>query len=703
MDNLTKAKQLLAKMTLEEKIGQLALKGLDGLDEQGVPRSVDLLNQVRNGAIGTIIQLPNDYSVAVETLQKIAVNESRLGIPLLVNTDLIHGLDTVFPIPLAASCSFDCELVELSAKAAAAESAACGIHYTNAPMIDVCRDARWGRICECQGEDPFLAGEMAKAYVRGFQNEDNYIMSTLKHYAAYGSCEGGRDYDTSEVCENTMLNCYLIPFREGVKAGAASVMSSFNSIENIPASGNKKYLRHILRDKFGFNGIVISDAMSVPEMLAHGYCETYADCAYRAIKAGLDIELGTDCFHDHLVSLVESGRLDESEIDEAVIRVLKQKFDLGLFDDPFSYQKKDKQIIYCQEHRELAKKLALECPVLLENNGILPLKKGMKVAVVGVFSNNKDLCGCWQFSSKQDDTVTLVEGLKNSGFEITGTSDDYNLTRLEIASYNADVVILNWGETQDENGEAHSKHNLDVPKEVKKCYDYLKGRGKKVVTLLFAGRPLIVNAFKCSDALAFCWNLGQSTGDVVAKLLSGEENFSGKLTVTVPRTTGQLPIYYNRKNAGRPFLPDRQDYRFQVRYDDGESYPQYNFGYGISYSKFIYSDLKIDKAVATDNSPITLSFVITNESDVDGVEIAQLYIKDHFAEVVRPSRELKGFKRVALKARERRKVEFYIDTSLLSYYHEDGELYADIGTFTAFVGGDSTTQYAVDFQYDIEK
>lgn len=692
MTNRERAAALLKTMTLTEKIGQLSLMGMGGLDEQGVPENKVLFQKVAEGKCGFVIQLNGDYAQTTRELQRIAVEETRCKIPLLFNADVIHGLETVFPIPLAAACSFDCELVEKTAKAAAKEAAAYGIHYTNAPMVDVSRDPRWGRICESQGEDPYLAGEMAKAYVRGFQNEESYVMATLKHYAAYGACEGGRDYDVAEVCENTMLNAYLIPFREGVKAGADSVMSSFNCIENVPASGNKKYLKDILRGRFGFKGIVLSDAMSVPEMMAHGYCETPADCAYRAMKAGLDVELGTDCYEMNLSKLVQEGAILETEIDEAVLRVLEKKFELGLFDDPYKYFGYDRSAVYCEKHLALSEKLAGESVVLLENNGVLPLRMGAKLALVGPFARNRDFCGAWQDSSRQKDSTTLEEAFLSQGFELTGISEDYNLMRAEEVTYGADVVIFAIGEAWYESGEAHSKYDIGFSSECAKCFHYLKSRGKEVVTLVFAGRPMIVNDFKYADALAFCWHLGQRTADATVKLLSGALNFSGKLCVTVPRTTGQLPINYNRKNVGRPYLPDRQDYRFQVRYDDGENFPQYVFGYGLSYSAFSYGEVSVCADAWETEKKLTVTAEVRNEGSVDGVETVQLYLRDPFAEVVRPNRELKGFQRVFLRAGERKTVTFELNEESLSYYHSDGRYFADGGEYIVYVGGNSSTQ-----------
>lgn len=692
-----KARAILEQMTLEEKIGQLSLKGYGNFDAEGIPQCTDLKELIKKGLVGTVHRRPNDPFEVTEELQRMAMEETRCKIPLLFSADMIHACETVFPIPLAASCSFDTELVEKAAKAMADEAHVCGTNYTFAPMVDVSRDARWGRIAESQGEDPYLAGEMGKAYVRGFQNEETYVMSTMKHYAAYSACEGGRDYDTAEVCENTMLNTYLIPFREGVSAGADSVMSSFNCIENIPATGNKKYLRDILRGKFGFDGIVVSDAISVKEMHTFGYCETLKDCAYRALKAGLDIELGSRTYMQELPTLLEEGAITEADIDEAVLRVLCKKIQLGLFDDPYKCFRGDKSVIFSEEHLQLSEDLACESAVLLENNGVLPMNTKTKVALIGDFGDNKDLFGCWQHSTKLDATVPLKEGLLKQGFEIVGESGNFNIMEAEAASFGADVVVFAFGESNEESGEASSKHNLEVREEIKHCFEYLKARGKKVVTIVFAGRPLIVNAFKYSDALIFGWHLGHRTGTAIAKLLAGERNFSGKLTVTVPRTEKQLPIYYSRRRAGRPFDENRPDYRFQARYNDGENFPQYPFGYGLSYSHFEYGDVQVENTEMKRGESLNAWVNVTNTSDTDGWEIVQMYIKDCYSETIRPVRELKGFHRVYIKAGETVKVNFEITERELGYYHADGVWGTDDGSFVVTIGPDSTSQNSCDF------
>ena len=692
MTNREKAENLLKQMTLTEKIGQLVLCAGCNVDDKGVPDSFDLVRLLKEGRCGSVIVQPQDMSYAIDYMQKIAVEESRLHIPLFINCDMIHGFETVFPIPLASACSFDTELVRRCAEMSANEAYACGVRYTNAPMVDVSRDPRWGRIAESSGEDPYLSGEMAKAYVKGYQNDDKYVMATLKHYAGYGASEGGRDYDIVEVNENTMLNTYLIPFREGVGVGADSVMTGFNALNNMPISGNKRYLREILRDKFGFNGIVISDAGSINEMLLYGVCENIGECNEKAIAAGVDIDLGGVAYPNGLEESVLNGRVDESLIDEAVLRVLEKKFELGLFENPYS--RKDKSCVFSKEHLDLSEELAVECAVLLRNDGALPLKKDKKIAVIGKFALSKDFLGCWQNSSKTEQLITLNDALLNAGYNVAGVAFSYDLNEVKKAVLDADVVIFTCGEGSEENGEARSKHNIHLKKEEIDCFNYIKGLGKSTVSLIFTGRPMIINEID-GGAVVYCWDLGHRTANAVVKLISGERNFSGKLAATIPFDEGQLPVYYAKKKLGRPYQPENTGWRFQCRYDDGCTEPAYPFGYGLTYSKFIYKDLKAAKNEIKTGENLELTVKVENDSDVDGTEIVQLYINDVVAEVVRPIKELKDFKRVDIKAHETVTVKFSVTYDKLKYYHLNGSFSADEGEFIVYVGGDSSADNSV--------
>lgn len=683
-------------MSLTEKIGQLILYAGCNVDDKGVPDNPQLIKHIREGRVGSIIVQPQDLSKIVDALQKIAVEESRLHIPLFINTDMIHGFETVFPIPLACACSFDTKLVEACAKTSAKEAVACGVRYTNAPMVDIARDARWGRIAESQGEDPHLASEMAKAYVRGYQNEEAYVMATLKHYAGYGACEGGRDYDVVEINENTMLNTYLPPFYAGIKQGAGSVMTGFNVLNNIPISGNHRYLREILRDKFGFDGIVISDASSINEMLIYGICKDLEECCEKAVCAGVDIDLGGISYSQALEKAVLSGKVSEGLIDEAVLRVLEKKFALGLFDAPYS--KQDKSCVFSTAHLDLAENLALESAVLLKNDGVLPLSKKAKIAIIGKYANCKDVLGCWQNSSHSEEITTLTEVFFRNGYDVVGTQVSYDTDGAEKTIKNADIVIFTCGEYSEQSGEAHSRQSLRLTQEELACYAYLKEKTANIVTLVFGGRALIFNEID-AGAIVYCWHLGHRTAEAIEKLLSGACNFSGKLAVTMPKDEGQIPIYYAKKKLGRPYDKENTQWRFQAKYEDGANEPAYPFGYGLSYSRFVYKNLRADKEILHQNGQLTVCVDIENVSDFDGTEIVQLYINDVVSQVIRPMKELKGFQRIEIKARERVTVSFTLDEDALSYYHINGEYTADDGQFEVFVGANSDCTDKIQFFY----
>lgn len=696
MTNRETAITLLKKMNLTEKIGQLILYAGCNVDDKGVPDNPELINHIREGRVGSIIVQPQDLSKTVDVLQKIAVEESRLHIPLFINADMIHGFETVFPIPLACACSFDTELVEACAKMSAQEAVACGVRYTNAPMVDIARDPRWGRIAESQGEDPYLAGEMAKAYVRGYQNDEAYVMATLKHYAGYGACEGGRDYDVVEINENTMLNTYLPPFYEGIQQGADSVMTGFNALNNIPISGNHRYLREILRGKFGFDGIVISDASSINEMLIYGICKDLEECCEKAMCAGVDIDLGGISYSQALEKAVLSGKVSETLIDEAVLRILEKKYALGLFEQPYSQT--DKSCVFSKAHLDLAEKLALESAVLLKNDGVLPLSKQKKIAIIGKYADSKDVLGCWQNSSHTEDIATLQEVFVQNAYTVVGVSQNYDIDDVQKAIKGADIILFTCGEFSEQSGEAHSRQNLHLTQEEISCYQYIKKQTTNIVSLIFGGRPLIINEID-EGAIVYCWHLGHRTAEAIEKLLSGKCNFSGKLAVTIPKDEGQIPIYYAKKKLGRPYDKENTAWRFQAKYEDGENEPAYVFGYGLSYSQFTYINLRIDKEILSKNEQLKVCVDVENTSDCDGTEIVQLYLNDVVSEVIRPIKELKAFKRVKIKAKERVTVEFTLFEKDLSYYHNNGDFKADEGQFEIFVGKDSNTVNKIQFYY----
>ena len=482
-----------------------------------------------------------------------------------------------------------------------------------------------------------------------------------------------------------------------MKEGADSVMTGFNALNNVPISGNKKYLRDILRGKFGFNGIVISDAGSINEMIPYGVCENIKECNEKAIEAGVDIDLGALAYPNGLEQSVKEGRIAESLIDDAVLRVLEKKYELGLFEDP--YCKKDKSSVFSLKHLKISEELASESAVLLENGGELPVKKGSKIAVIGRFAKSKDFLGCWQNSAHTDDLTTLCDAFTKIGCEVTGCCDTYGKAEVDRAILTADTVIFTCGETSEENGEAHSKHNLHLKTEETDCFSEIKNSGKNIISLVFAGRPLIINELDFG-AVVYCWDLGHKTAEAVVDLLTGKRNFSGKLAATIPLSEGQLPVYYAKKKLGRPFDPTNTEWRFQAKYEDGANFPKYVFGYGKSYSNFKYGKLVLSADEMKNGGKITASIDIINDSDVDGTEIVQMYIGDAVSEVLRPIKELKDFKRVFIKAHEKARVEFNITEEKLSYYHENGELKADNGKFTVYVGKDSNAEEKAEFRLD---
>jgi len=675
---------LLNKMTLKEKIGQLHLEPGWKIDDNGVPDSPERIERIKNGEIGTIIVEATDKKEIVYSMQKLSVEESRLHIPLLINSDMIHGLETVFPIPLALASSFDDKMVEECYKMSAIEARAVGIHYTNAPMVDVSRDPRWGRIAESEGEDPYLAGRMAKAMVKGLQNDESYVIATLKHYLGYGAPAGGRDYNIVELNENTILNENLIPFREGINAGAKSIMTSFNSLDNVPLSANKKYLKDVLRDMLGFKGIVISDAGTVRELIPYGYAKDELDACVKSFNAGTDIDLGGYIYIDKLEEAINKGLVKEKELNERVRNILSIKYDLGLFDNPYN-KVEDIRKVFSKEHLDIAYKMALLCPVLLENDGILPLKKKTKVSLVGKFSDSRDTLGCWNYSSYQYNVSTLLDGIEKN-FTVDGIKNDYSLDNIDEITKNTDIVIFSFGEESEENGEARSHYNLHLPDEVIKCFNYLKSKGKKIISIMYGGRPLILNELKESNALIIGWHLGHMMGKALSDLIVGKVNFSAKLPVTFIKDEGQIPLYYAQKKLGRPYNKNNKEYRFQAKYSDGSCEPLYEFSSGINYSKCEYLNVKLNKTTFKDNETIELSLDILNNSDYDSNEIVMLFINDKISECLRPEKELKDYKKVFVKAHELEHVTFILDNKMFEYYHLNKEKYADPGEFDIMVG-----------------
>ena len=716
-----KADPLLNLMTIEEKVGQMnqynGFWDVTGPSPEGGDAEKKY-EDLRKGRVGSMLTVRG--ADQVRAVQKIVVEESRLGIPLIIGFDVIHGYKTLSPIPLAEAASWDLEAIEKSASVAAAEAAASGINWTFAPMVDISRDPRWGRVMEGAGEDPFLGSAIAKARVRGFQGEDlsaiNTIAATAKHFAAYGFAEGGKEYNKADIGTITLHNIVLPPFKSAEEAGVRSFMNGFNELNGVPVTGNEFLLRDILKEKWGFEGFVISDWASIGEMVTHGYARDTAQAAEIAVKAGVDMDMESSSYVDKLVKLVENGIVDESLVDDAVRRILRVKFELGLFDDPYKYcdTERENTVIGSKENQKAVLEMAKRSIVLLKNeNNLLPLKKeGQKIAIIGPLADdNNSVLGSWRIASEDHSGVSVLEGLKQyTGNELVyekgadllkkdptfinelefNINDKSGFEKAISAAKNSDVVILVLGEHGFQSGEGRSRTNLDLPGVQQELMEKVFEVNKNVVLVLNNGRPLILNwADENIPAIVEAWHLGTQTGNAVAQVLYGDYNPSGKLPMTFPRSVGQIPIYYNHKNTGRPVDPQPgANMVFWSHYSDEENSPLYPFGHGLSYTSFNYSNIKVENSFAV-NEEVKVSVELSNTGDYDGKEVVQLYIRDLFAKVVRPVKELKGFQLVELKKGESKTVNFSLTEKELGYYDQNGDYLVEPGDFEIFVGGDS--------------
>jgi beta-glucosidase len=697
---------LMARMTLPEKLGQLSQ-----ISSDRAPSSAQLRDEVRAGRWGSLMNLP-DAATRAE-LQRIALRESRLGIPLIFARDVIHGYRTVFPIPLGQSASWDPELVRKASHIAAREAAADGIHWTFAPMLDIARDPRWGRIAESLGEDPVLASAFASALVRGFQGDSldapGAVAACAKHYAGYGAAEGGRDYNTTWIPETLLRDVYLPSFAAAEKAGAATFMSAFNNLNGVPASGNAFLLRQVLRQEWGFDGFVVSDWNAVEEMISHGYAADSTDAAVKSLGAGVDMEMASTDYYDRLPALIQAGKVDVKLVDEAVRNVLRLKFRLGLFDKPIP-DPPPAAATLAPDALDIARQLATESAVLLRNEaGLLPLSKSTaKVAVIGPLADSPvDQMGCWVRDARTADVrtplaairemlgpdrVTYAPALKNSrDTSLAGFAPAVEAAR------NADVALLFIGEEQALSGEARSRASLDLPGAQDQLVEEIAAAGKPVVLIVMAGRPLTFSkAAARAGAVLYAWHPGTMGGPAIADLLFGNAVPSGKLTVSFPRVTGQVPIYYNHMNTGRPSRGGAANLTETVqpegdtsRYIDIDPSPEYPFGFGLSYTTFQYSNLKLSSASVTLGGMLTISADVTNSGKLEADEIVQLYTRQLAASLTRPVRELKGFQRVTLKPGETRTVRFTLSTASLAFHNQRGEVVTEPGLFHVWVAPDS--------------
>ena len=725
---------LMKKMTVEEKIGQLNLP-VSGEIVTGQAQNSDVAKKIEQGLVGGLLNLKGVEKI--RDVQKLAIEKSRLGIPLIFGMDVVHGYETIFPIPLGLSCSWDMEAIRKSARIAATEASADGISWTFSPMVDISRDPRWGRVSEGNGEDPFLGGAIAKAMVSGYQGIDlnnqlkrnDEIMACVKHFALYGAGEAGRDYNTVDMSRNRMFNEYMYPYQAAVDAGVGSVMASFNEIDGVPATANKWLMTDVLRKQWGFDGFVVTDFTGISEMIAHGIGDLQTVSA-RALNAGVDMDMVSEGFTGTIKKSIDEGKISMETLDKACRRILEAKYKLGLFDNPYKYcdLKRPKRDIFTKEHRDAARKIAGESFVLLKNdksgasaNPTLPLKKEGTVAVIGPLANTRsNMPGTWSVAARLNDYPSVYEGLKemmagkvnityakgsnlisDAAYEERATMFGRSLNRdnrtdkemldeaLKVAA-NANVIIAALGESSEMSGESSSRTNLDLPDVQRTLLEALLKTGKPVVLTLFTGRPLTLTwEQEQVPAILNVWFGGSEAAYAIGDVLFGDVNPSGKLTMTFPKNVGQIPLFYNHKNTGRPLPEGKWFEKFRSNYLDVDNNPLYPFGYGLSYTNFQYSDITLSAPTIGQDGSVTAMVTVTNTGKYDGAEVVQLYIRDLVGSITRPVKELKGFDKIFLKAGESKTVSFKITPELLRFYDYELNFVAESGDFDIMIGGSS--------------
>ena len=724
----------MKKMTVEEKIGQLNLP-VSGEIVTGQAQNSDVAKKIEQGLVGGLLNLKGVEKI--RDVQKLAIEKSRLGIPLIFGMDVVHGYETIFPIPLGLSCSWDMEAIRKSARIAATEASADGISWTFSPMVDISRDPRWGRVSEGNGEDPFLGGAIAKAMVSGYQGIDlnnqlkrnDEIMACVKHFALYGAGEAGRDYNTVDMSRNRMFNEYMYPYQAAVDAGVGSVMASFNEIDGVPATANKWLMTDVLRKQWGFDGFVVTDFTGISEMIAHGIGDLQTVSA-RALNAGVDMDMVSEGFTGTIKKSIDEGKISMETLNKACRRILEAKYKLGLFDNPYKYcdLKRPKRDIFTKEHRDAARKIAGESFVLLKNdksgssaNPTLPLKKEGTVAVIGPLANTRsNMPGTWSVAARLNDYPSVYEGLKemmagkvnityakgsnlisDAAYEERATMFGRSLNRdnrtdkeildeaLKVAA-NADVIIAALGESSEMSGESSSRTNLDLPDVQRTLLEALLKTGKPVVLTLFTGRPLTLTwEQEHVPAILNVWFGGSEAAYAIGDVLFGDVNPSGKLTMTFPKNVGQIPLFYNHKNTGRPLPEGKWFEKFRSNYLDVDNDPLYPFGYGLSYTNFQYSDITLSAPTMGQDGSVTAMVTVTNTGKYDGAEVVQLYIRDLVGSITRPVKELKGFDKIFLKAGESKTVSFKITPELLRFYDYELNFVAEPGDFDIMIGGSS--------------
>jgi beta-glucosidase len=725
---------LMKKMTLEEKLGQLNLPAGAGDIVTGAAASTGIVKKIQEGRVGGLFNIKS--AVKIKSIQKIAVEQSRLKIPLIFGMDVIHGYQTTFPIPLGMSCIWDMGLVEKSAAIAAQEASADGICWTFSPMVDISRDPRWGRVSEGNGEDAYLGSQIAKAMVKGYQGNDlsknNTIMACVKHYANYGAAEAGRDYNTTDMSRIRMYNEYLPPYKAAVDAGAGSIMASFNEVDGIPATANKFLLTDVLRNQWGFKGFVVTDYTGINEMIDHGLGDLQKVSSL-ALNAGVDMDMVGEGFLTTLQKSLTEKKVTLLQIDIACRLVLEAKYKLGLFENPYKYcdEQRARTEIFTPANRKAARAIAAESFVLLKNkNNLLPIKKTGTIALIGPLADAKEnMSGTWSVATDISTPVTVLQGLKNAlsgnakvlyakGSNLDADSlleehatmfgktlhrdarpDEVILKEaLEVAAQ-ADVIVAALGEAAEMSGEAASRSDISIPKIQQELLGALLKTGKPVVLVLFTGRPLTLKwENDYVPAILNVWFAGTEAGDAIADVLFGDVNPSGKLSTTFPQNVGQIPLYYNHKNTGRPLPEGKWFQKFRSNYLDVSNDPLYPFGYGLSYASFSYSDITLSSNTIKGNQPVKATITITNTGAVTGKEVVQLYTRQLVGTTTHPVKELKGFQKIELKAGESKTVSFGIAASDLKFYNSDLKYVAEPGNFKVFIGGNSRDVKEADFK-----
>jgi len=720
---------LMSKMTVEEKVGQM--NQYNGFWDVTGPAPVggtaeQKYENIKKALVGSMLTVRGVKEV--KAVQKIAVEQTRLGIPLIIGFDVIHGYKTISPIPLAEAASWDLEAIEKSASTAASEAAASGINWTFGPMMDISRDARWGRVMEGAGEDPFLGSKIAVARIKGFQGDNSFqsplkIAASAKHFAGYGFVVAGLEYNVAEIGQNTLYNQVLPPFKAAVDQGLKTVMTSFNTLNGIPASADQYLLREILKNKWGFSGFVISDWASIREMIPWGFSKDESAAAKSAVEAGTDMDMEGGIYLPYLIDLVKQGKVDQKYVDDAVRRILRVKYELGLFDDPYRFldEKREKEIVGSKANNDAVLGMAKKSIVLLKNEkNLLPLKKsGQKILLLGSLASSKNSpLGSWRIAADNNTAVSVLEGMKSyknntlnfvEGPKLTheeptflaevhyNTTDKSGLEEAKNAAKNADVVVMVLGEHGFSSGEARSRTNIDLPGLQEEFLKEIYSVNPNVVLVLNNGRPLTINwASENIPAIVEAWHLGTQAGNAVAQVLYGDYNPSGKLPMTFPRNVGQIPMYYNDYATGR--FTDKDGNVFWSHYSDAEKTPLYPFGFGLSYTTFEYSDLKINKKSFAKGESAKVSVTLKNTGKYEGKEVVQLYIHDEFASVVRPVKELKAFQLITLKPGESKSVEFNLTEMELGFYNNNGDFVVEPGSFKIMVGGSSETELTEEFE-----